>query len=721
MITSPISLASVVVILGAVQASPQEPQDRTTAELAATRVSSAPVIDGTLDESLWVGVPVASDFRQREPAEGSLATERTVVRIAYNDTTLYVAAELFDSEPSLIRATELRRDDPLDSDDRFTVLFDTFDDDRSGFAFRVNPLGTLFDATIRDEGRLRADWDEQWEAAARVTETGWSLEMAIPFKILRFASAEGDQEWGLNFERVIKRKNETAHWSGWSQDYEFTNVSQAGQLRGLTGITQAERVRFRPYLVSGTERLGAVPDPSGSEVVLDVGIDDLKLALTSELTADLAVNPDFAQTEVDQQRVNLTRFSLFFPEKRQFFIEGGDAMRAGINMLHFGPPPLELFYSRQIGLAGGAPQSILGGGKLTGKAAGLDVGMLYARTNAIEGAAGETFAVGRVRREVMGRSYIGGVVTSREGGGSYNRVLAADANLVIAEHLQVGAMLARSFEPEADGERWVRHAAAQWRDDFLQAGFTVLDISSDFNPGVGFVIRRQRMMGGSFSLRPRPTTDRIRQFEISPSLVYFHDDDGDLRTRRAALRLGTFFESGDQVSLTLTNRVEGLERLFPIAPDVTLAEGRYEWSSVNLQLNTFNGRTVQGTLSGEVGNFWTGTKRSVSMSGNVRPSPNLSLQPSYSLNDVDLPEGSFTTHLAGLRTNVSITGSLLTSAFLQYNSSGDLAAIQLRFNYIFRQIDNVYLVYNLTRFTDGEYADLSNSSLVLKLTYSLHR
>ena len=340
-------------------------------------------------------------------------------------------------------------------------------------------------------------------------------------------------------------------------------MSQAGQLRGLTGITQAERVRFRPYLVSGTERLGAVPDPSGSEVVLDVGIDDLKLALTSELTADLAVNPDFAQTEVDQQRVNLTRFSLFFPEKRQFFIEGGDAMRAGINMLHFGPPPLELFYSRQIGLAGGAPQSILGGGKLTGKAAGLDVGMLYARTNAIEGAAGETFAVGRVRREVMGRSYIGGVVTSREGGGSYNRVLAADANLVIAEHLQVGAMLARSFEPEADGERWVRHAAAQWRDDFLQAGFTVLDISSDFNPGVGFVIRRQRMMGGSFSLRPRPTTDRIRQFEISPSLVYFHDDDGDLRTRRAALRLGTFFESGDQVSLTLTNRVEGARETLP--------------------------------------------------------------------------------------------------------------------------------------------------------------
>jgi hypothetical protein len=645
-----------------------------------------------------------------------------VVRIVYDDVMLYVAAELFDSEPALIRASELRRDDPLDGDDRFTVLFDTFNDDRNGFVFRVNPLGTLFDATVRDErSRLSADWNEQWEAAARVTETGWSVEMAIPFKILRFAGGEGEQEWGLNFERVIKRRNETAHWRGWGRDYEFTHVSQAGSLRGLAGITQAERVRFRPYLVSGTERLQAVPDPSGSQGVLDVGIDDLKLALTSDLTADLAVNPDFAQTEVDQQRVNLTRFSLFFPEKRQFFIEGADAMRAGINMLHFGPPPLELFYSRQIGRANGAPQPILGGGKLTGKAAGLDVGMLYAQTDAIEGAAGETFAVGRVRKEVMGRSYIGGVVTSREGGGSYNRVLATDANLVIAEHLQVGAMLARSFEPEAGGERWVRHAAAQWRDDFVQAGFTVLDISPDFNPGVGFVIRRQRMMGGSLSLRPRPDSDRIRQFEVSPSLVYFHDDGGDLRTRRASLRVGTFFESGDQVSLTLANRVEGLETAFPIAPEVTLAGGRYEWSSVNLRLSSFNGRTVQGTLSGEIGDFWSGTKRSATLSGNLRPSPNLSLEPSYSLNDVELPEGSFTTHLAGLRTNLSVTSSFLTSAFVQYNSSGDLAAVQVRFNYIFRQIDNIYLVYNLTTFTDGEYDGLSNSSLVLKVTYSLHR
>ena len=218
----------------------------------------SPTIDAVFDESLWAGVPAAGGFRQREPAEGSLATERTVVRIAYDDTMLYVAAELFDSEPSLLRATELRRDDALDSDDRFTVLFDTFHDSRNGFVFRVNALGTKYDATVRDEGRLRADWNEQWEATARVTETGWAVEMAIPFKVLRFRGGEGAQEWGINFERVIKRRNETAHWSGWSRDYEFTHVSQAGLLLGLAGIRQAERVRIRPYVVSGVERLRAV-------------------------------------------------------------------------------------------------------------------------------------------------------------------------------------------------------------------------------------------------------------------------------------------------------------------------------------------------------------------------------------------------------------------------------------------------------------------------------
>ncbi|MDP2390520.1 MAG: DUF5916 domain-containing protein, partial [Acidobacteriota bacterium] len=355
----------------------------------------------------------------REPDEGGDASEPTTVRIAYDQSNLYIGAVLDDSLPAEIRASELRRDNPLDSDDTFSVLLDTYHDHRNAFVFRVNPRGTRFDALVRNESRFYyADWDEQWTAAATLTDTGWSVEIAIPFKILRFTGAAA-QTWGLNFERVIKRRNEMAYWSGWSRNYAFQNVSQAGHLAGLADIKQAERVRLRPYFLGGAESLDAVATPTGTRRITEIGIDDLKWQATSTLTADLAVNPDFAQTEVDAQQVNLTRFSLFFPEKRQFFIEGADSLRMGVGLLHFGPPPLELFYSRNIGLSNqGTPITIPVGGKLTGKVGGFDIGVLSAQTDDTDRQAGENFSVGRIRKEVLGRSYIGAIVTNRQGGGA---------------------------------------------------------------------------------------------------------------------------------------------------------------------------------------------------------------------------------------------------------------------------------------------------------------
>ena len=704
------------------QVLPQEAPPDASPSLRALRVTEAPIVDGALDDSVWSAAEAASGLRQRDPSEGAPASEATEVRVVYDDETLYVAARLWDRDPSLIRATELRRDDRLESDDSFALLLDTYRDGRNGFVFRVNPLGTRFDATVRDESRfLRADWDEQWEAAARITEEGWEVEMAIPFKILRF-TGDDTQAWGLNLERVIKRRNEAAYWSGWARSYDFTSVSQAGSLDGLQGIERSERFRLRPYVLAGGERLDATTTPAGTQGIGEIGVDDFKWAVTSSLTADFAVNPDFAQTEVDQQRVNLTRFSLFFPEKRQFFVEGGDAMRTGINLLHFGPPPLELFYSRRVGLsAGGEPLSILGGAKLTGKPGGVDVGFLSARTAELDGSPGETFTAARFRREVGGRSYVGGLFTDRTGGGLYNRVLAADANLILFEHLQVAGLLARSFETDGGDDRWVRHAALDWRDDFLEAGAIVLDIAGDFDPGLGYVMRRERMTGARVGLKPRPGWQGVRQLEIVPGVVFFHDDEGDLQTRRASLRLAGNLESGDRLQVDLQNQAEVLESPFPIAPGVQLPPGEYHWSNVALEARTFNGRPLSGTVSLDFGDFYGGRKRSLEVRATARPGQTVSLEPSYGLNDVELPEGSFRTHLLGLRGNVSFSRSLLTSAFLQSNSAGDLQALQVRLNYIFRGIDNLYLVYNVTRFTAGSFDGRSNQSLVLKATYSLHR
>lgn len=688
----------------------------------AQAVTDAPRIDGRLDEAAWTRATPIEGFRQREPEEGAEVSEPTIVRVVYDQTHLYIGAELHDSVPAEIRATELRRDNTLESDDTFSVLLDSYHDHRNAFVFRVNPRGTRFDALVRNESRFYfADWDEQWTAAAALTDTGWTVEIAIPFKTLRFRG-DAVQTWGLNFERVIKRKNEVAYWAGWSRNYAFQTVSQAGHLGGLKNIKQAERIRIRPYVVAGVERFEAASPSRRARGIGEVGIDDLKVAVTSTLTADLAINPDFAQTEVDAQQVNLTRFSLFFPEKRQFFIEGAESLRMGVGMLHFGPPPLELFYSRNIGLSpSGTPVPVHIGGKLTGKVSGFDVGALNVQTGGLGALDGENFTVGRVRKEVLGRSYVGAIATNRQGNGQRNTVVGADARFTFFEHLNVMGLVARADDTRRTTTPWATQLGAEWRADFVEVGANYIDVDPDFTAGIGFVRFRERLVGTRAALKPRPKRWRIRQFELVPQAVWFLDDSGAQRSRDASLGLATIFESGDRIDVTPVSSFERVRRPFPIGPGVAVPVGTYDWAGVTVSLRTYNGRRVSGSTSVNVGQFYDGTKTTVTTQADLRPGKLLSFAPTYQVNDVDIRAGAFVTHLVGLRANVSFSTNLLTSAFLQYNSAGQLAATQVRLNYIFRTIDNLYVVFNDTHFTDGIFRGRSNRSLVTKLTYSLHR
>jgi hypothetical protein len=696
-------------------------QESAAPRAEARRTAATPRIDGRLDDAAWQSAPPIRGFKQREPEEGADASEPTTVRILYDQANLYIGAELGDSVPADIRASELRRDNTLESDDTFSVLLDTYLDHRNGFVFRVNPRGTRFDALIRNEARFYyADWDEQWTAAAALTETGWSVEIGIPFKVLRFKGG-ATQVWGLNFERVIKRKNELAYWAGWSRNYTFHNVSQAGQLAGLAGIRQVERIRLRPYFLAGGEDFAAVPTPAGTRGVRDVGIDDLKWQATSTLTADLAVNPDFAQTEVDAQQVNLTRFTLFFPEKRQFFIEGADSLRMGVGLLHFGPPPLELFYSRNIGLSNaGTPIAIPFGAKVTGKVSGFDVGLLNAQTEDTTRQAGENFSVARVRKEVLSRSYIGALATNRQGGGARNTLAAVDARFTFFDNFNIMGLAARA-EDRGRPAQWATQLGAEWRDDLLEAGANYIDIDPVFNPGIGFVRVRERLTGVRGSFKPRPKRWGIRQFELTPSSVWYHDAAGVLRSREASVTFATSFESGDRIEVRPAANYERVVRNFAIGPGATLRPGEYDWSGVTTTFRSYNGRKVSSSVGIGVGSFYDGDKTTLTLAGDLRPNQTLSFNPTYEVNDLTLRAGSFVTHLFGLRANVSFSTNLLTSAFVQVNSAGQLAATQVRLNYIFRTIDNIYVVYNETRHTGGVFDGLANKSLVMKVTYSVHR
>jgi hypothetical protein len=716
-------LQGVIVLLAphvSAQTSPSE--DRPV--MRARKVEEAPTIDGRLDDAVWQNVMGASAFYQREPVEGEAATEETTVYILYDQSYLYIGVELLDGEPLQIRASELQRDSPLDNDDSFTVAIDSFHDHSNAFVFRLNALGTRYDAVIRGEAHsFDRAWDEQWTAAAVTTDEGWSAEFSIPFKILRFSGAE-EQVWGINFERVIKRKNENVYWSGWDRDFGFYNISQAGHLEGLIDIKQAERLRIRPYLLGGVENFAATDSPAGTEAVGDVGIDDLKIAVTSNLTADLAVNPDFGQVEVDAQQINLTRFNLFFSEKRPFFIEGAESLRMGLGMLHFGPPPVEMFHSRRIGLSdAGEPIPIIAGGKLTGKVGNFNLGFLNVQTNdhqargSLLALPGENFTVARFRRE-LGRSYVGGIFTNRQGG---DRLAGLDARFVLKKYFHINGMLAKSFTTGLSEQDWLTQIGVDWRADFFTAGINYMDIEPNFVPGIGFLRRKDRTIGSRMILRPRPGGERIRNFEIEPSLVYHHDEDRVLISRSTGLDFGVVFQSGDQVEFVVDNNVENLSRPFPIGPGVILPVGKYQWNAGGVSFRSFNGRKLAGSAGISTGDFYNGTKNSLDLAGEFRPNETVNLSPSYKFNDIDLVEGSFNTHLFGLRADVSFTNNLLTSTFLQYNSRGELAAIQVRFNYIFRTIDNFFIVYNETYFTDGMFSGESNRSLVLKITYSLHR
>ncbi|OFW03341.1 MAG: hypothetical protein A3H96_19815 [Acidobacteria bacterium RIFCSPLOWO2_02_FULL_67_36] len=698
----------------------QGPEARPVARAVA--VADAPRVDGRLDDTVWASAAVVGDFRQKEPAEGRPATESTRVRIVYGKTHLYIAAELDDREPALIRATELRRDNALVSDDSFAVLLDTYHDRRNAFIFRVNPLGTRFDAVVRNESPVvDAEWDEEWSAASVIGERGWTIEMAIPFKILRFSLGDV-QVWGLNFERVIKRKNEFDYWTSWHRNFAFTAVSQAGQLTDLKGIRQAERLRIRPYVATGVEKLDAVSSPDPTHGLREVGIDDLKFTVTSNLTADLTINPDFAQVEVDDQRVNLTRYSLFFPERRQFFIEGSDSLKMGIQTLGFGSRLLELVYTRTMGLSPtGQPIRILGGGKLTGKAAGFDVGLLNVQTGDSDGSAGENFAVARIRKEMLDRSYVGAIVTNREGGDTSNHVVGADARFVLRKYFSVVGMAAASSDAQVPGTKSATQVGAEWLSDFVQADVNFASIDEGFTPGAGYVRRHDRMLGAKFSLKPRPGGRLVRQFEITPNALVYQNRRGVAQTSVSGVSFVSLFQSGDRMSGKVEFESERLPEPLEIFQGIVLPAGYYTWKQVEVNFDTFNGRKFSGRAEANLGQFYSGRQGAYEFGLQYRPGKNFSVESSYDFNDIDLREGSFHTHLLGVKTNVSFTNSLLASAYAQYNNTGNLAALQLRLNYIFRTIDNFYLVYNDTQYTAGVYKNRSNRSLVAKLTYSVSR
>ena len=684
--------------------------------MTATRIDQPIVIDGILDEPQWERAEPIRDFVQQDPDTGEPGSEPTEVRILYDDEFLYVGVWCFDSLGAEgVVVNDMTRDyTPFDTD-VFAVVVDTFNDDRNGMLFSTNPAGAKHDSQFGNDGRkVNVDWDAIWHAGSQITESGWQAEMAIPFKSLRFSSLE-NQTWGINFLRRMRRKNEVVHWSLIPRPFFINRVSWAGRLEGLRGVRPGRSLYVKPYVSLPVVRRRQ----DDVDFVPDAGL-DVKYAVGSQMTLDLTVNTDFSQVEADDQQINLTRFSLFFPEKREFFLENA-------NIFQFGPGTgggffgnfrdVIPFFSRRIGISQGSLVPILGGARFTGLAGDYGLGFLSLQVDNFGDIPSTNFSVARVRRDILRNSDVGGIfINKQEAGGDFNRTYGVDANLTFRNFLDISSFLMKTSTPDISDQQLSGLFRIGWQDPLLSLAGSYLSIGENFSPEAGFVPRRGiRKTTGRFAIRPRPgeRIPSIRQLEPSVNLDYITDQDNVLETRTLDARFQASFQNGALVWLGSRSRFERLTRPFAIRPSQAIAVGDYNFNEFILVVSSDQSLMFSGSGEVTTGSFFDGDKDTYQATGRFQ-TPQFRAQVSWRHDSVDLASGVFDTDLVTTRLDYSFSPKMFLNALIQYNSDLREISSNIRFNLIHKPLSDFFLVYNERRTSTG---DVTERALIAKLTY----
>ncbi len=703
----------------------------------AYRTYQSVEIDGELTEPDWQQATPIRQFIQFEPDAGAPLTEVTEVRILYDDKHIYFGFVCREPDPSKIIANKMRRDAEMWDQDNVFVLLDTYNDRRSGFFFRVNPLGAREDVAIMDSGDSRNEnWNAVWDSKGKINSDNWTTEIAIPFSQLRFKDEEA-LAWGLNLGRTIRKNQEEGTWSQVPAAYTFQaryRTTDLGTLTGLSGISQRRNIEFLPYLLPGIARTEA----DGTDGVFDLGA-DLKVSVTSNLTADLTVNTDFAQVEADQEQANLTRFSLFFPEKRQFFLEGAGLFDFGIPRTSFNaPPPLLLFYSRRIGIEEGHAVPILGGGKITGKVGGFGVGLLNVLTDKYAADATENldavdvdrinYSVLRIKRDLFRGSSIGMIAINKQGFDAHNRATGVDFIYRPTDRMNFRGLWARTFEPSEMQDDPINaqqgsenpnafYFGGNWQHAVARVNASYTDIGEGFNPEVGYVYRAgSRWFRSEVRATPYLHWYGFRRLWTGPEIDIILNSDNQLETRTFIWSTWLELETSGWGGLRIHRNFENLTEDFEIREGITIPSGEYSYNSYNLMLNA-EGKVFNGRLGFNIGDFYDGTRRGFDIRLDLRLTGRFSLEPRYEFNRVTLPQGAFDTNVFGGRIGYSFSTDLFTKLYVQWNSDRDLITTNFLLNYIYRPGSDFYLVFNQTYGTDSVTSGLMDTTVVGKVTY----
>lgn len=681
--------------------------------IRAVRVNIPPTLDGFLNDEAWKHAVPISNFTQRELHEGKPATERTEVRIVYDDHALYIGAWCYDSDPEGIVASAMKRDFDIDVEDDFEVILDTYHDKRNGFLFVVNPNGARYDALVTDEGQsVNSDWNGLWDARATITSEGWFAEIEIPFSTLRFPDHQ-EQVWGINFERNIRRKREQVLWQGWLRNYELEKVSHAGTLTGLDNVHRGTSIEVKPYLLGGFEN-----DTTARSSQTKAGL-DIKYPLTQTLTLDVTTLTDFAQVEVDRAQINLTRFPLFYPEKRDFFLEG-----AGMFDTQFDDQPV-LFYSRRIGISDSTREAIpiLGGVRLVGKANQYNLGALTMQTEAAAGEPTTNYTVARVKRDLFQQSYVGLIATNKQSSLGYNRLWGIDGAWVRSDvfgsnTLIVGGALAETIDPGVVSDNLAYRFFIDFPNDFIDHFIGVRVVQSNFDPQVGFLDRNNfHKYSWTFRIRPRPHGIGMQYLEFKPVDVdYYTNGDGSVQSMNYEARLlgfqtnsGEYFEWNFQRFADAPN--DSINFFGNVVPPST-----YWWSRWELQFATNDSRQFSFFSLYSWGKFYSGKRQEIYFSPVIKLGGRFTASLDYKRNSVQFPASSFVTNEAGATLEYSFSTKLDLSLLAQWNNEDNELSMNFRLHWIPKIGSDMYFVVN-RGFDTAEQIRPSSTLVIGKLTY----
>ncbi|MBW7932316.1 MAG: carbohydrate binding family 9 domain-containing protein [Gemmatimonadaceae bacterium] len=667
------------------------------AQLPRVQPSREPLkLDARLDEAAWARADSIDDFRQRDPVEGAPATERTVVRFVSAHDGLWIGIHAYDREPSRILHAQLRRDTELNTDDGVQVLLSPLQDKRTAFWFAVNPNGAMTDAEVLSFENENFDWDAVWDARARITEDGWVAELFIPWPTLRYR--ETSTTWDVNVLRVIRRKNEEVLWRAWRRPEGINFLERAGVVDGFTDLPPRARVELRPY--ASTTSTGVTRDyatdgrfdvsaPAGSKGAFGL---DAKLAPSRGLTLDLTTNADFAQADVDRMVINLSRFPLFYPERRPFFTEG-----AGI--FDFGrTEETQLFYSRRIGLSrDGEPIPLLAGARLSGRVGDQQIGVIAARTG---GDDPTTDVVARVKRDLLGRGYLGAMFTGTDSRhGALATATGLDVNMpfiVRGQNLVFLAATAWTHDSAGGSPNYSRFAV-DFPNDFADIVNRVERVEADFNPALGFV-RSDGIVryGGSFRLMPRPKIPLVRRLEFNLlNYQYVQRIGGGLDNAEFEVTpLGINFESGDEIQVNLQRSGDAPRESFEVFEGTVIPAGTYWYDRWNIEYDGSSRRPLRVEARADFGRFYQGRGEDYSVSLEGRWQPHLLWAVEFGYTDGRFPSSRFIAHTASARVDYALTPRLNTTFFAQWNNESNRGAVNARLRWTRTPGSDLYVVVN---------------------------